>query len=33
MAGLSEREKSELVGERITQKPCNQADTLNLTNN
>ena len=33
MAGLSEQQKSELVGERITQKPYNQADTLNLSSN
>ena len=30
MAGMSEREKSEAVGERITQTPHNQTDTLNL---
>ena len=30
MAGMSEREKSEAVGERITQTPHNQTDTLDL---
>ena len=30
MAGMSDREKSETVGERITQKPHNQTDTLKL---
>ncbi len=30
MAGMSEREKSDAVGERITQTPHNQTDTLNL---
>lgn len=30
MAGMSEREKSEAVGKRITQTPHNQTDTLNL---
>ena len=30
MAGMSDREKSEAVGERITQKPHNQTDTLKL---
>ena len=30
MAGMSDREKSEAVGERITQTPHNQTDTLNL---
>ena len=30
MAGMSVREKSETVGERSTQKPHNQTDTLNL---
>lgn len=30
MAGMSNREKSEAVGERITQTPHNQTDTLNL---
>ena len=30
MAGMSEREKSEAVGERITQTPHNQTDTLKL---
>ena len=29
MAGMSDREKSETVGERITQQPHNQTDTLN----
>ena len=33
MAGMSEREKSEQVGERLVQKPYNQTDTLNLSNN
>ena len=33
MAGMSEREKSEAVGERITRIPYNQTDTLNLSNN
>ena len=33
MAGMSEREKSEAVGERITRAPYNQKDTLNLSNN
>ena len=33
MAGMSEREKSEAVAGRITQKPYNQTDTLNLSNN
>lgn len=31
MAGMSEREKSEKVAERIMQKPYNQADTLNYS--
>ena len=30
MAGMSDREKSEAVGGRITQQPHNQTDTLNL---
>jgi len=30
MAGMSDREKSEVVGGRITQQPHNQTDTLNL---
>ena len=30
MAGMSDREKSDAVGERITQTPHNQTDTLNL---
>ena len=31
MAGMSEREKSEQVGERLIQKPHNQTDTLNYS--
>ena len=30
MAGMSDREKSEAVGGRITQQPHNQTDTLSL---
>ena len=30
MAGMSDREKSEAVGGRITQQPHNHTDTLNL---
>ena len=31
MAGMSEREKSEQVGERLIQKPHSQTDTLNYS--